>query len=90
MGALQRLTTRAEGVSDKLFIGSAQASLIASSVQAAMGTQTTLEAAPALATQQFSILGPEAKQAAPGGEQTEAGSPPVLPDDHTTEAGDQT
>ena len=89
MGSLQRLTTRAEGVSDKLFIGTAQASLIASSVQAAMGLQTSLESSAAMATQQFSLLDPSAQQAAPGGEQEEAGSQPGLPVDNTPGAEDQ-
>ena len=62
MGALQRLTSKAEGMSDKVFIGIDQASLLASSVQAAMGVQTDLET-PELSTQQFSIMDPQAQQA---------------------------
>ena len=69
MGALQRLTTRAEGMSDKLFLGIDQASLLASSVQAAMGILQAPEAAPGLATQQFTVLDPDSQKAAPGGEQ---------------------
>ena len=65
MGAIQRLTTKAESMSDKLFIGIDQASLVASAVQAAMGIKQKLEGAPELATQQFSILDPELERPAP-------------------------
>ena len=65
MGALQRLTTKAESMSDKLFIGIDQASLVASSVQAAMGIKQKLEGAPELATQQFNILDPQVERPAP-------------------------
>ena len=74
LGALQRLTTKAEGMSDKLFIATDQASLLASSVQAAMGVKTTLEAAPELATQQFSILDSDAQRATSGGEREDGGA----------------
>ena len=74
LGALQRLTTKAEGMSDKLFIATDQASLLASSVQAAMGVKTALEGAPELATQQFSILDSDAQRAASGGEREDGGA----------------
>jgi hypothetical protein len=64
MGAIERLTTKAESMSDKLFIAIYQASLVASSVQSAMGIKQKLEGAPELATQQFSILDPQAERSA--------------------------
>jgi hypothetical protein len=65
MGAIERLTTKAESMSDKSFIAIDQASLVASSVQSAIGIKQKLEGAPELATQQFSILDPQAERSAP-------------------------
>lgn len=76
MGAVKRLTTRAEGVSDKLFTRTDQGSLLASTVQAAMGIQTATEAGPKPHTQQFDLLDPGTQQAASGEAQEEAESQP--------------
>ena len=78
MGAVKRLTTKAEGISDKMFIRTDQASLLASMVQAAMGTKTDAEAGPQPQTQQFDLSDPGTDKAASQGEQEEAGSRPGL------------
>ena len=76
MGAMQRMTTKAEGISDKLFIGTERASLLASTVQGAMGLKDSPDSATAPATQQFSVLETGAQPGAPGGEQEEVESQP--------------
>jgi hypothetical protein len=74
LGALQRLTTRTERISDKLFIATDQTSLLASSVQAAMGVRAALEGPPKTATQHFSILDSDAQRAPSSGEREDGGA----------------
>ena len=76
MGAVKRLTTKAEGISDKMFIRTDQASLLASMVQAAMGTKTDAEAGPQPQTQQFDLSDRGAHQAASAGPQEATESQP--------------
>ena len=85
LGALKRLTTKAESISDKLFIATDQASLLASNMQGAMGIKASLESGPPMTTQQFTLSEPAPQQAPAAEEDVAVEAERDLPTDSAPE-----